>query len=487
MSEKKRIFVSGATGYIGGRLIPRLVQAGYRVRAAGRNMDKLNSRPWSKLEEVELAQVDLIEGSELTEALSGCEAAYYLVHSMVGEQTDFAKADRSAAENMVRASEQSGIQRIVYLGGLGSQAPSLSEHLASRNEVGAILQQGRTPVTTFRAAMIIGSGSASFEILRYLVDRLPLMITPKWVHTVSQPIAIANVLAYLIECLKHPETQGNTYDIGGQEIISYLDLMKLYAKCAGLSERVILPVPVLTPKLSSYWIHLVTPIPAHIARPLAEGLRNPVVCEENTILQIIPQKLLSCEEAITKALRLLKRNEVETHWTDAGLIQPVEWANPGDPQWSGGKLYKDQRAVKIEAPITSVWRALCGMGGERGWYFANWLWHLRGWIDRILGGVGLQRGRRDSEHLRVGDAIDFWRVAVLEKHKRLVLVAEMKLPGRAVLEFRLNSRAPQCTELTQTAYFLPQGIGGLLYWNAVSPFHNFIFRGLLEGIAKASD
>ncbi len=482
--QGKPVLVLGATGYIGGRLVPRLLEAGYRVRAAARNPAKLRSRPWSGHPEIELVQADVLDASSLVEAAAGCQAAYYLVHSMNPQVADFAQTDRQAAENMAAAAETAGLERLIYHSGLGEDDPELSHHLRSRTEVGRVLQSGKVPVTILRAAMIIGSGSASFEILRYLVDRLPIMITPRWIDTPCQPIGVRNVLQYLIGCLECPGTVGGTFDIGQPEVVTYRRLMEIYTEEAGLNRRWIIPVPVLTPRLSSYWIHLVTPVSAAIARPLAEGLRNPVVCTDTRIRDLVPQELFDCRKAIRLALVRLRQHQVESSWTDAGLVPPAEWSLSQDPGWAGGTVYTDGRHIVLAAPIEEVWQAVSQIGGHTGWYYGDWLWQLRGLIDRLLGGVGLSRGRRDAGELRAGDALDFWRVLSIEKPNRLLLVAEMKLPGEAVLEFDLRENSPEQTELRQIARFLPRGLWGILYWAAVYPFHSLVFNGMLKGIAE---
>ena len=481
------IAVLGATGYIGARLVPKLIEAGYFVKAVGRNPEKLKGRSWSHLENVETVYGDVFDKESLEKALIGCGVIYYLVHSMNPSVGDFASADRLASENTVAAAEKIGASRIIYLAGLGEENTSLSHHLKSRREVESVLRSGNIPITTLRAAMIIGSGSASFEILRYLVERLPLMVTPKWIFTECQPIAVRNVLHYLVACLDCPATIGETFDIGTQEIVTYCDLMRIYAEEAGLSKRFIIPVPVLTPRLSSYWIHLVTPVPAALARPLAEGLRNPVLCTETRIRQIIPQELLDCRQAIRLALEKMRLQQVETSWSDAGAIAPVEWSTQEDPDWAGGTIFRDDRRMLVKGSAHQLWPAVVGIGGKTGWYSADWLWHLRGMIDRLLGGPGLGRGRRHPEEIQPGDALDFWRVLVVDKEHRLKLVAEMKLPGEAVLELVLTECADGTTEIRQFARFKPRGLLGLSYWYSVMPFHNLVFVGMMRGIAKASD
>jgi uncharacterized protein YbjT (DUF2867 family) len=484
MTEQIKILVTGATGYIGARLVPRLLNQGYKVRAVSRSLQKLQGCSWSQHPDVELMAADVLDPSSLARACADCDVAYYLVHSMNSQQRDFSEADRRAASNMVQGAEQAGLKRIIYLGGLGELEPDLSKHLRSRAEVAEILRGGTVPVTVLRAAMIIGSGSASFEILRYLVEHLPFMITPRWVRTPSQPIAVRNVLEYLIACLKEEETVGQVYDIGGPQIISYQELMDTYAEEAGLNKRLVVPVPFFTPRLSSYWIHLITPVPSYLARPLAEGLKNPAVCHEDRIRRIIPQDLLDCRAAIRLALTCLQHQEVESHWTDAGKIPPAEWCSSDDPVWAGGTIYTDRRTRTVEASASEIWQRLVRLGGRTGWYYGDWLWRLRGFLDRILGGVGLNRGRRHESDLRVGDALDFWRVVAIEPGRKLVLIAEMKLPGKAMLEFTIEELQSGCVRVQQTAKFLPSGLLGLFYWFAVTPLHNFVFNGMLDGIVN---
>ncbi len=484
--QEGRVLVIGATGYVGNRLVPRLVEAGYPVRAAARSLEKLQHRAWANNAGVELAQVNVCDTEVLERVMKGCSAAYYLVHSMNPENPDFAKVDRKAAQSTVRAAEAAGLKRLIYLGGLGEADENLSHHLQSRAEIATILSSGSVPVTIFRAAMIIGSGSASFEILRYLVDRLPVMVTPRWVNVPSQPIAIRNVLAYLIGCLENQATIGKVFDIGGPEIVEYKELMEIYGQEAGLSKRFIVPVPVFTPRLSSYWIHMVTPVPSYIARPLAEGLRNPCVCSDDSVTKIMPQRLLSCREAISLALSKIQHDQVESHWTDAGKIPPAEWATKGDPVWAGGTIYEDKRSMLIKGSAEDLWQPIVSIGGITGYYYGDWLWRLRGLIDRVFGGVGLRRGRRLQHDLAPGDCLDFWRVKAVEPNERLLLVAEMKLPGQALLEFRINQIDESTTEVLQIAKFLPTGLAGILYWWGVSPLHDLIFNGMLQGIGVAS-
>jgi uncharacterized protein YbjT (DUF2867 family) len=479
------ILVTGATGYVGGRLIPALLEGGYRVRAMGRSLEKLACRPWVRHPQIELVQGDVLDRQSLEKACRGCRAAYYLVHSMIAQKRKFAAADRRAARNMVEAAASACLERMIYLGGLAEAKDSpLSQHLQSRIEVADILQSGPVPTTDLRAPMILGSGSASFEILRYLVEHLPVMTTPRWVFSPNQPIAIRNVLNYLVGCLEHDETIGETFDIGGPDVLTYRELLDIYAEEAHLRKRWIIPVPVLTPTLSAYWIHLISPVPASIALPLTEGLTSAAVCTENRIQAIIPQELLSCREAIRLALERLNQARVDTCWADAGQVLTPEWAHCGDAEWAGGTIMNCGYRARIRASADEVWQPISKIGGRTGWYFGNLLWKLRGILDRAVGGVGLRRGRRHPSEIGVGDALDFWRVATIKAPHRLVLVAEMKMPGEALLDFQITPAAKGQVELQMLSRFLPRGLAGILYWYGLYPFHQWIFFGMLKSIAK---
>lgn len=485
--QVKTILVLGASGYVGGRLVPLLLEKGYKVKAAARNPDKLTCRSYSSHPGLIPVKVDVLDKSSLDQACQGCDAAYYLIHSMgpsAGKNNDFADKDRRAAQNMIKSAAENNLQQIIYLGGLGEDDPELSHHLKSRLEVGRILQQGTVPVTFLKAAMILGAGSASFEVMRYLVERLPVMVTPKWVYTRSQPIAISNVLGYLAGCLEKPQAMGRTFEIGGPEVITYSRLFKIYAQEAGLAPRIIIPVPFFTPRLSSYWIHLVTPVPASIGRPLAEGLKNTVVCSENSIRKIIPQELLTCREAIKKALGNMEREQVDSCWTDAGIIKIPEWVSCSDSRYSGGNIFEIAYEMELEAPPEKIWPVIESIGGRKGWYYADFLWRIRGLADRIMGGTGYRAGRRVQNELRYGDTIDFWRVILVKKFEQLRLLAEMKVPGQAVLEFELfPENGSKNTVLVQRARFYPKGLLGLVYWKSLSWPHKILFRGMLQKIA----
>jgi uncharacterized protein YbjT (DUF2867 family) len=486
--NSKPILVTGATGYVGGRLIPALLDAGYRVRAMGRSLEKISCRPWASSSRIELVQGDVLDLESIKQATEGCDVAYYLVHSMIAQKQKFVEADRRAARNMVTAADETGVQRIIYLGGLAeTRDGTLSKHLKSRIEVADILQSGPVPTTDLRTPMILGSGSASFEILRYLVERLPAMTTPRWVQSLNQPIAIRNVITYLIGCLEHEETTGQTYDIGGPDILTYRDLLDIYAEEANLPKRLIVPVPVLTPTLSALWIHLISPVPKSIALPLTEGLTSDAVCTENRIQEIIPQKLVSCRESIRIALDRIKQEQVDTCWMDAGTVLEPEWAHCGDADWAGGTILNCGYRARLKARAEEVWQPVSRIGGKTGWYFGNFLWRLRGIMDRLTGGVGLRRGRRHPTEIGVGDALDFWRVLKVDAPRQLLLVAEMKTPGEALLEFQITSSGDGLVEFQMLSRFLPKGLLGISYWYVLYPFHQWIFYGMLKSIAKSID
>jgi len=480
-NAEKSIFVTGATGYVGGRLVPALLLAGYTVRCLAREPRKLEERPWRNDPKVEVVAGDLSDIEEIVGQLQGCSTAYFLVHSMEASGGKYAERDLQLASNFAQAAAIVGLRRIIYLGGLGELGDGLSRHLRSRREVEEMLASTGVPVTTFRAAMIIGSGSASFEILRYLVERLPVMVTPSWVTTESQPVAISDVLHWLVRCLDVPETIGQTLEIGGPDVLPYRELMRIMAEELHIPRRLIVPVPILTPRLSSLWISLVTPVSYKIARPLAEGLRNRVVVTDDKTQRLMPHEALGVRDAISRALQKIESNTVETRWSVAGPIL-------GDPHWAGGKVFTDQRSVMINADAASVFAAVCRIGGGNGWYAGDVLWRLRGWMDTLVGGPGLRRGRRDSERVEFGEALDFWRVVGIDRNRSLSLLAEMRLPGVAMLNFGLETEEEQDrTRLTMTARYRPKGLFGILYWYSVVPLHNVVFGGMLKGIKKTAE
>jgi uncharacterized protein YbjT (DUF2867 family) len=504
-----RVLVTGSTGYIGGRLVPELLARGHQVVCAARTPAKLDARPWR--DRVEVAEVDVMDPPSLRAAVQGIDAVYHLVHAMDGED-DFAERDRAAAANVRDACQDAGVGRIVYLGGMGDPEDDLSEHLRSRQEVGRVLAAGDVPVTELRAAIIIGSGSASFEMLRHLVEVLPAMVTPRWVGTRCQPIAIRDVLYYLCEVLEQEETAGRIIEIGGPDVMSYAELMQTYAEVAGLRRRWIVPVPVLTPRLSSLWIGLVTPLPTGLARPLVDSLVNEVVVREPTADELMPRDTLSFRDAVGFALERIQDLEVTTTWANAAWRSPSrppevagatatdpvtsspaprgrsdpEDPHPEDPDWSGGTVLADEREVVSHAPPEAVWEVVCSLGGDRGYHTARWLWAIRGLLDKLVGGIGLRRGRRHPRELAVGDALDFWRVERLEPPHLLLLVAEMRLPGRAWLEFRVEPDGDG-SRLIQRARFHPRGLLGRLYWYVLVPFHQLIFPRMAHRIARAAE
>ena len=482
MSKSKLILVTGATGYVGGRLVPRLLAAGHRVRCLVRDPARLQGRAW--LEQVEPATGDLLQPDSLVAAMRGVQVVYYLVHSL-GGGSDFSERDLMAARHCASAAKSAGVERIIYLGGLGDPQADLSPHLRSRHETGAALREAGVPVTEFRAAVIVGSGSLSFEMIRYLTERLPVMICPKWVFTCIQPIAIRNVLDYLVAALDCPASAGRVLEIGGRDVITYAAMMTGYARARGLTRR-LLAVPVLTPRLSSYWVHLVTPIPASIAQPLIKGLGNEVIVRDAAARKLFPAiQPFDYETAVKLALEKIEARGVETAWSDA-LTSSQGDKTPVTLMSSEG-LIIERRQRMVSAPPEAVYRNFARLGGARGWLYMDWAWQLRGMLDRLFGGVGMRRGRRDPEDLRVGDPLDFWRVEMVEPGRRLRLRAEMRVPGRAWLEFKAAPQAGGQTRLTQTAFFEPKGLFGLLYWYALYPIHALIFSGLIRRIGEPAD
>jgi uncharacterized protein YbjT (DUF2867 family) len=467
-----RVLVFGASGYVGTHLVPYLAARGAAVRAAARRSAALEARGWP---DVELVQADALAFATLATALEGIEVAYYLVHSMAAGR-DFPRLDREAAENFRDAAARAGVRRIVYLGGL-QPAGGVSTHLASRGETGTILREGAVPVTEVRAGVIIGPGSAAFEVIRDLVFHLPAMVTPRWVRSRSQPIALQDMLEYLARLPEIPEAAGRVYDVGGPEVLTYEQMMRQFGELVG-RRPFILPVPVLTPRLSSYWLNLVTAVPTNVARALIDGLEHDVLADNEAIQALIPLALRTYRQAVEAAL--------------AG-----ERAGAASPRWSeGSMLYRGNRPdfafyakqmrgeAVTSAPADAVWREVASIGGENGYYFLDAAWRVRGRIDALAGGVGLRRGRRDPHHVAVGDAIDFWRVVAVEPGRRLTLLAEMKLPGSAALDFEVRPEADGRTRVVVTAYFHPAGAAGLLYWHALTPAHAVIFKGLAKAIVE---
>jgi uncharacterized protein YbjT (DUF2867 family) len=488
MASHLRCLVTGATGYIGGRLVPELLAAGYTVRCMARDPGKLADRPWS--DDIEVAKADVSDAAALGQALADCDVAYYLIHSL-GTGSSFEQRDRDAARAFADAAREAGVKRIVYLGGMISgQEGDLSPHLRSRAEVGDILLDSGVPTAALQAAVIIGSGSASFEMLRYLTERLPAMITPKWVTTRIQPIAVRDVLRYLVGAATLPADVNRRFDIGGPDVLTYADMMRRYAAVAKLPPRLLVSVPVLTPSLSSHWVGLVTPVPSGLARPLVESLRVEVVAAEHDIAQYIPdppEGLLPLDRAIELALTHTREGDVSTRWSSASIPGAPSDPLPSDPEWAGGSLYVDERTSVVDAPPEALWRVIEGIGGASGWYSFDAAWAVRGVMDRLVGGVGLRRGRRDPVHLRPGDALDFWRVEAIVPGELLRLRAEMKLPGLAWLELHVGRDDDGRTRYRQRAIFQPHGLTGHAYWRSISPFHGIVFGGMLRNITAAAE
>ena len=480
----KLCVVTGATGYVGGRLVPELLAAGYRVRCLTRSPASLRDQPWAG--EVEIAQADAGDAAALGPALAGADVAYYLIHAMNGGRA-FAEQDRRTARTFAAAAGQAGVGRIVYLGALTPGGP-LSAHLRSREEVGRILLDSGVPVAVLRAAVIIGSGSASFEMLRYLTERLPAMITPRWVGTPVQPIAIRDVLRYLVGCAELPATVSRTFDIGGPDVLTYREMMTRYAAVAELPRRVIIGVPVLSTGLSSLWVGLVTPVPAALARPLVESLRHEVTVKEHDIAGFVadpPGGLTGFDEAVRLAIRRVREADVATRWSSASVPGTPSDPLPTDPDWAGGSLYVDERTQRVDVSAEALWRVIEGIGGASGWYSLPLAWQARGLLDRLAGGVGLRRGRRDPARLRVGDALDFWRVEEIEPGRLLRLRAEMRLPGLAWLELTVRTEDGAVC-YGQRAIFHPRGLLGHLYWWTLRPFHGAIFGAMPANVAAAA-
>jgi uncharacterized protein YbjT (DUF2867 family) len=485
--EGRLALVTGVTGYIGGRLVPELLAAGWRVRALARHAERLRDRPWYT--DIEIVEGDVADPAALRRALDGVDVAYYLIHSL-GTGRRFESRDRAHARDFGRTAREARVGRIVYLGGLHPDVEDLSPHLDSRREVGEILLASGVPTTVLRAAVILGSGSASFEMLRYLTERLPIMITPRWVHMRIQPIAIRDVLRYLVGSASMPADVNRAFDIGGPDVLTYRDMMQRYAAVAGLSRRVILPVNVLTPRLSSHWVGVVTPVPNALARPLVASLVHEVVVKDRGIVRYVPDPpggLLGFDRAVELALKKIGEADVATRWASASTPGTPSDPMPSDPDWAGGSLYVDERSSTVAASRASLWAVIAGIGGVNGWYSWALAWQVRGWMDVVSGGPGLRRGRRLPDSVRVGDTIDWWRVEEVEEESLLRLRAEMRLPGLAWLDLRVETDEQGRTVFRQVAYFHPRGLMGQLYWRAVTPFHGVVFGGMQRNIAQAAE
>jgi uncharacterized protein YbjT (DUF2867 family) len=470
--------------------VPELLAAGHRVRVMARHPQSLRDHPWAG--DVEIVQADASDGGSLRAAMAGVDVAYYLIHAL--GTSGFERTDRDTARTFGAAARDTGVGRIVYLGGLAPDVPAdeLSSHLRSRQEVGEVLLASGVPTVVLRAAVIIGSGSASFEMLRYLTERLPAMITPRWVDTRIQPIAIRDVLRYLVGCAVLPADVSGGFDIGGPDVLTYREMMQSYARVAGLRRRLIVKVPVLTPTLSGHWVGLVTPVPNSIARPLVDSLRVEVVAADHSIAEHVPdppEGLLGFDSSVELALQRIRDAQVVTRWSSASVPGAPSDPLPTDPDWAGGSLYQDHRRRTVDASPDALWRVIEGIGGDHGWYSFPLAWRVRGLLDRIAGGVGLRRGRRDPDHVYVGEAIDFWRVEEREPGALLRLRAEMRLPGLAWLELGVEDDPSSATRSTyvQRALFHPRGLLGHAYWWAVAPFHGIVFGGMARNIAATAE
>jgi len=474
------VLVTGATGYIGGRMVPRLLEMGYRVRCMVRDPTRVQGRAWQG--DVQIVQGDVLQANTLGAAMQGVHTAYYFVHSLAAG-SDFHARDLDAANNFAAAARDAAVQRIIYLGALAHTSHILSEHLRSRQQTGDALRRSGVPVTEFRAGVIVGTGSLSFEMIRYLTERVPVMICPRWVYTRTQPIGIREVLEYLSAAMKVQQSAGHIIEIGGSEVVTYGTMMKIYATVRGL-RRWMVPVPVLTPRLSSYWVNLVTPIPAVIARPLIEGLRNESVVQNFSARELFPMiQPVSYQTSVERALTALQASHIETTWSDALSTSVAGDVPPVILTTHEGMVLEHRQRVVAASP-EDIFAIFTGIGGARGWFCMNWAWWLRGCMDRMIGGVGLRRGRRDPDAVRIGDALDFWRVEAVQPNRLMRLRAEMKLPGKAWLQFQVTPREDGESLLSQTAFFAPKGLLGWLYWYSLYPMHGRIFGGMIDQIAR---
>ncbi|GAB4085709.1 SDR family oxidoreductase [Myceligenerans cantabricum] len=481
------VLVTGATGYIGGRLVPELLAAGYTVRVLTRHAERISSRDWAG--DVDVVTGDATSRADLRRALDGVDVAYYLIHAL-GAGKGFAERDRGTARGFAVVAREAGVGRVVYLGGLHPEGERLSDHLESRREVEEILLDGGAPTIVLRAAVILGSGSASFEMMRYLTERLPAMVAPRWIDNRIQPIAVRDVLRYLVAVADLPASVSRAFDIGGPDVLTYREMMQRYAAAAGLHRRVIRAVPVLTPGLASHWVGLVTPVPPTIARPLVGSLVHEVVTREDDIKDHVPdppEGLLGFDDAVTLALARIRELDVRTSWVSASAPGAPSDPLPEDPDWAGGSLLVDDRSREVDTTPEALWTVIEGIGGAHGWYSWRLGWAARGIMDRLFGGPGLRRGRRHPDHLAPGDALDWWRVEAIEPGRLLRLRAEMRLPGLAWLELSVEDGDGARPTFRQRAIFSPRGLPGQLYWWAISPFHTIVFGGMQRNIAHAAE
>jgi len=482
MTQAKKILVTGPTGYIGGRLIPRLLEAGYDVRVLARDPSRLQGRPW--LGKVEVVQADALDPASLPAALEGVSTAYYLIHGRQGGKIT-AERDMTAARNFARAADDANIERIIYLGELVDPTAKLSLYLRSRHETGYILRQGRVPVTEFRAGMIVGSGSALFEMVRYLAELQPVFICPSWFFSKAQPIAIRDTLSYLVSTLEMPESVGKLIEIGGATQLTYADMLLGYSQERGF-KRLLIPTPVYAPRLSAYWVHMVTPVSYRTVLPLIEGLHIESVVHDDLAEKLFPHiEPLDFQTAVRYALVKIENGEVETSWSDA-LVTSAGDVKPYQFKLEEG-MFLEKRQTLTDLPAEAIFRAFSGIGGERGWMYMDWAWAIRGWMDKAVGGVGLRRGRRHPDDIRAGESLDFWRVESFTPGQCMRLRAEMKVPGKAWLEFQVTPQGNGKNLFVQTAYFAPRGLFGYLYWYAMWPAHRFIFDGMLRRLVARAE
>lgn len=485
MSERICL-VTGATGYVGGRLVPFLLERGWQVRVLVRHPERIRQSTWHS--RVQVVPGDASDPAAMSKAMEGVDTAYFLMHSL-NSRRGFADQELEVARNFASSAAAQQVSRIIYLGGLVPRdlpTHKMSEHMRSRAMVGEVLRGSGVSTVELRAAVILGSGSASFEMLRYLTERLPVMVTPRWVKNSIQPIAIADVLHYLVQAAELPGRDSRVFEIGGPDVLSYRDMMKRYAQVAGLRKRRIFALPLLTPRLSSRWVGLVTPVPAAVARPLVESIRHDAICTtQDSQLPAPAGGCLDFDTAVRRALAKIQEARVDTRWTDASVPGAPSEPLRSDPDWSGGSMYRDERDLVTTATASQLWQVIDGIGGANGWYSWRYLWAVRGWMDRVVGGVGLRRGRRNPTELAIDDACDFWRVEDRVPGQLLRLRAEMKLPGLAWLEFSIEGIG-DFRRLRQRAIFVPRGLAGHMYWWAVSPFHGFIFGSMISNIVAAA-
>jgi len=479
MNDSRLILVTGVTGYVGGRLVPKLLDAGYRVRCIVRDPERIRDFPWAK--RVEVFACDMSHKERAVEVMQGVDTAYYLIHGRQGGRYA-AHRDLDVARVFAEAADEAGVKRIIYLGELVDPAGNLSPYLRSRHETGYLLRQGGVPVTEFRAGMIVGSGSALFEMVRYLTEREPLLVCPAWFFSQAQPIAIRDVLSYLVAALEIPESVGRMIEIGGPTRLTYADMLLAYAHERGLKRRLI-RTPIYAPLLSAYWVHMITPIHWRVVLPLIEGLHASLIVRDETARRLFPHiQPIDFATAVHLALGRIQRDNVETSWADA-LVTSLGDRKPYDFSVQEG-MFIERRRLSLDLEPATVFRAYTGIGGARGWMYMDWAWALRGWMDKAIGGVGLRRGRRHPDDIRAGEALDFWRVEAVEKDHLMRLQAEMKVPGKAWLEFQSDPQEGSGTLFTVTAYFDAHGLPGFLYWYAMWPFHKFIFDGLARRLAS---